>query len=216
MDMPEKAAPAQWARDLVWAFFATEKALRSFMENESRLTPLSQNTLVADGFRIRVVVIGESHYVVVNDESTRAWRFVELLACVDPAGMGFQPDVSGKMIFSWFASRIPGVATDIEISRRPIRDKNTIRDQHQLDPDYRGKTITAQYAFSDPYEGPADRMTMCPQTLVHVGSTPHGGIQIVSVHEYALDDPGGNYDVVLHKTTIDLPMLKRASTLHGQ
>lgn len=210
MDMPEQTVPAQRAVDLVWTFFATVEACASFQENEHRLTPIHTQTLATNALHVRVVIIGESHYVVLTNVKTGVIRCVELLACVDPAKMGFVPDMIGRMRFGKFKHRLPGVVTSIGIAGGLLLNaRSGFAAKCQLDPQFHSAMVNAHCQFPDPYPDREGPTLMQPETHVHVGvMAGGGGIQIASLHEYARQS--GYYDGVLSRTTIHFEELLAA------
>lgn len=212
----KKKVLAQRAVDLVWGFFATTEACASFDENERKLTPIHTQTLETERLDIRIVIIGESHYVVVNDATTGDIRCVELLACVDPTKMGFTPDGIGRMRLGEFKHHLPGVVTRIQMEGGLLLNaRNGFAAKCALDPLFHNRRVTARCTFSDPYPDREGSVPMEPETHVHAGVSAHDhGIQIVSLHEYATRS--GYYDGVLSRTTIHLDELLTAVHRHKE
>ena len=179
----------------------TGRALRSF--DPSCLTIFKQAELVHGGLHLEIVIIGESHYVIVSDSETGEWLFVELLACVDIEKAGYEPSfllqVEGCASLDatiWPASDEKELAIRLALEE-PTKKRNSPKTFNQ------GDACSIDYIFDGP---------MQPRTVVRaeIYQGDNGlTLTLRTLHEYVT--PDGEHVETLTSHT-NLVFTKRSET----
>jgi len=182
---PEDLTEAvQSPADAVYGLFVGGESNATF--DSDKLTVINSSSATLDGIRVKAAIIGESHFVRVIKQADDSVVLTELLACADPAKLGFQPDIcrtlreiSGFNLVRRFDDLKLRLKVSVKIRPKTLSRRLFVPHVRRLQP---GVVLRLKERFPEVHEA-----HLKPRTIVSVVLTQEG-VRIKTVHEYVTAD----------------------------
>lgn len=154
-----------------------------------KLTVVSCSSAVVDNIKVVAAIIGESHFVQLIRQADGTVIFTEILACVNPVGLGFVPDICCHLqdansfkLDRCFEELGLQIIASVKIKPR-TRSRRCYVPHVRRQQSPNSVVLRLKEAFPDVYGA-----NLRPRTIVSVVFNQEVGLRIRTVHEYVTTD----------------------------